>query len=41
VLERFGAEPQGGTSEEFGRLMAEDEVRWARAVKLSGAEGKE
>jgi tripartite-type tricarboxylate transporter receptor subunit TctC len=41
VLERFGAEPQGGTPGEFGRLMAEDEVRWARAVKLSGVEGKE
>jgi tripartite-type tricarboxylate transporter receptor subunit TctC len=41
VLERFGAEPQGGTPEEFGRLMAEDEARWTRAVKLSGAEGKE
>jgi tripartite-type tricarboxylate transporter receptor subunit TctC len=41
VLERFGAEPQGGSPEDFARLMAEDEVRWARAVKLSGAEGKE
>jgi tripartite-type tricarboxylate transporter receptor subunit TctC len=41
VLERFGAEPQGGTPEELGRLMAEDEARWTRAVKMTGAEGKE
>jgi tripartite-type tricarboxylate transporter receptor subunit TctC len=41
VLERFGAEPQGGTPEEFGRLMSDDEARWSRAVKMTGAEGKD
>ncbi len=36
VLVRFGAEPEGGTPEEFGRLIAEDEARWAKAVKATG-----
>jgi tripartite-type tricarboxylate transporter receptor subunit TctC len=36
VLTRLGAEPAGGAPEEFGRMIVEDEVRWARAVKAAG-----
>jgi tripartite-type tricarboxylate transporter receptor subunit TctC len=40
VLMKFGAEPQGGTPEEFGRLIVEDDARWSKAVKATGAKGE-
>ena len=32
-FDELGLEIQGGTPEEFGRLMSDDEARWSRAVK--------
>ena len=32
-----GADPVGGTPEEFGKLLREEVARWAEVVKISGA----
>ncbi len=40
VLIRFGAEPEGGTSTQFGRLIETDAARWAAVVKATGAKGE-
>ncbi len=37
VLLKLGAEPVGGTPEEFGALIRTDIARWAKVVKASGA----
>jgi tripartite-type tricarboxylate transporter receptor subunit TctC len=37
VMEQQGGEVQWGTPEQFGRLIAEEAVKWAKAVALSGA----
>jgi tripartite-type tricarboxylate transporter receptor subunit TctC len=40
VLTRFGAEPEGGSSAQFGRLIEVDGARWAAVVKATGAKGE-
>jgi hypothetical protein len=40
VLIRFGAEPEGGSSAQFGRLIEVEAVRWAAVVKATGAKGE-
>jgi tripartite-type tricarboxylate transporter receptor subunit TctC len=36
-LAEQGAEPVGGTSEEFAKILREEVARWAEVVKVSGA----
>ena len=40
VLTRFGAEPEGGSPAQFGRLIEVDGARWAAVVKATGAKGE-
>ena len=40
VLIRFGAEPEGGSAAQFGRLIEIDAARWAAVVKVTGAKGE-
>ena len=40
VLIRFGAEPEGGSPTQFGRLIDVDGARWAAVVKATGAKGE-
>ena len=37
VMEQQGGEVLWGTPEEFGKLIADEAVKWAKAVALSGA----
>ena len=37
VMASQGGEVVWGTPEQFGRLIAEEAVKWAKAVALSGA----
>ena len=36
-LSNSGAEPAGGTSEQFAAFIASELVKWTRVVKVSGA----
>lgn len=40
ALSGLGFEPEGGTSEEFARLIAEDAVKWEKAVIATGAKAQ-
>ena len=40
ALSGLGFEPEGGTTEEFARLIAEDAVKWERAVIATGAKAQ-
>jgi hypothetical protein len=36
-LAEFGGSPLTGTPAEFGKLMADETVKWAKVVEFSGA----
>lgn len=36
-LKQLGTDPVGGTSEQFGKLVASEAKLWAKVVKVSGA----
>ena len=40
ALNGLGFEPEGGTAEEFARLIAEDAVKWEKAVIATGAKAQ-
>jgi tripartite-type tricarboxylate transporter receptor subunit TctC len=40
ALTGLGFEPEGGSPEEFARLIAEDAVKWAKAVIATGAKAQ-
>ncbi|MFM9968163.1 MAG: Bug family tripartite tricarboxylate transporter substrate binding protein [Burkholderiales bacterium] len=40
ALMGLGFEPEGGTPEEFAKLIAEDAVKWAKAVAATGAKAE-
>mgnify|MGYP003352069850 CR=1 FL=1 len=40
ALSGLGFEPEGGTPEEFSRLIAEDAVKWEKAVIATGAKAE-
>ena len=36
ILTQSGVEPQGGTAEAMGKLLAADTVRWAEVIEKAG-----
>jgi len=40
ALTGLGFEPEGGSAEEFARLIADDAVKWAKAVAATGAKAQ-